>query len=147
MNIILAWVAEHRAFCATFAGIEGLLPGVRQLAEVHRLACKVEALLDLHGQAEEDLVLLALDQVPRHQAWSRSFHQQHKEIDCSLTQAQVCQELADAKRLLQQALQHSRRHFAYEECKVFPFFEKWIDRELLEKLGRIWEHRQRALLA
>ena len=147
MNIILALVAEHRLFLATFASIEAALPSTRRVASVRRLARDVEAMLGLHARAEEDLVLLSLEQLPKHQAWCRTFQRQHQEIDSNLTQALVTKELATAKRQLRQAFQYSRRHFAYEERKVFPLLQKWIARDILEKLGRIWKHRQNVLLA
>ena len=133
---------EHRLLRVTFARIEASLPGARRVATVQGLAAEVEAALKPHARTEEDLVLLTLEHLPQHQVWCRTFHRQHQEIDGSLTLALASTELASAKRLLKQALQYSRHHFTYEERKVFPFLTKWIDRNLLEKLERIWEHRQ-----
>jgi hemerythrin-like domain-containing protein len=142
MTVVRALVAEHQSFRATFARIERTLPAVGRLAMVRRLAREVEALLGLHARAEEDLVLLTLDHLPKRQAWCRAFYRQHQEIDSSLGEALLAKELVSAKRFLRKAFRHSRRHFAYEERMVFPLWEKWIDRDLLNKLGRIWRHRR-----
>jgi hemerythrin-like domain-containing protein len=147
MTIIRALVVEHQSLRAVFARMEGALPGVRRLAMVRRQAREVEALLALHARVEEDLVLLTLAHVPKHQAWCRAFYRQHQEIDCSLAQALLTKQLKPAKRFLKKALQHSRRHFTYEERKVFPLWEKWIDPNLLERLGRVWRHRQNGAIA
>jgi hypothetical protein len=142
MMITRALVADHRLLRGVFARMEDALPRVRRVALVRSLAREVQALLGLHGRVEEDLVLLALNQVPERKAWCRTFFRQHQEIDHNLTEALRTKELISAKRLLKHALQYSRRHFAFEERKVFPLWEEWLDRALLAKLGRVWRHRR-----
>lgn len=122
--------------------MEDALPGVRRLAVVRGLAREVHALLALHGGVEDDLVLIALGHMSEREAWCRTFFRQHREIDHDLTEALRTQELASAKRFLKHALQYSRRHFAFEERNVFPLWDKWIAPAVLNKLGRLWRHRQ-----
>lgn len=142
MIILQGLREEHRAFCAAFARIECILPRVLRRADVRHLARQVETQLCRHARAEEDLVLITLDHLPERQGWCQAFHLQHHEIDARLTQARMVDEVGLAKQLLQEALEYSRRHFAYEESQVLPLFEQWIDKELLAKFGRVWMHRR-----
>jgi hypothetical protein len=142
VTITRALIKDHRFLRGVFTQMEDALPGVRRLAVVRALAREVHSLLGLHGRVEDDLVLIALDHMPERQAWCRTYFRQHREIDHDLTEALRTKELAFAKRFLKHALRYSRRHFAFEERKVFPLWDQWIAPAVLNKLGRLWRHRQ-----
>lgn len=146
MNTITeALVVEHDVFSAVFGLIERVLPDLRALAEVKRLAGLVEGMLQRHAEAEASLVYVALDHVLQDQGEIDRLHQDHQEIDLRLKQVQAAGEPQEARRLLAAALAASRQHFDFEEEMVFPMIEKALQAETLRELAKAWRRQGRAL--
>ncbi len=138
MMITEALVVEHAVFGALFDQVERMLPDLGGLAEVRLVGSLVEGLLRRHAATEEDLVLLALDDVREHRRHCDRFHQQHQEIDARLKQAQSVNRIAAARSLLQAAFRTSRAHFRTEEKTIFPLLELVVTRQKLAQWGRAW---------
>ena len=134
MKITESLASEHRVYCRVFDQIERLLPGQRTLEGVKALAQLAEELLRAHSQAEEGTVLAALDHCLEQRGQREGFYQQHREIDARLAQVQAAVQLSRARRLLQEALAFSRRHFAQEESSLFPLAEQLMQASTLREL-------------
>jgi len=141
MKITETLVAEHRIFLRVFDQIERLLPRMRTVAEVRRMASLVEALLMDHGATETELAYPALDHIMEDKGRLERLHQEHQEIDAGLREVQAAPSLVEARRRLEAALLMSRRHFQFEERFVFPLFEELLQQGTLAELGADWMQR------
>ncbi len=141
MKITETLVAEHRIFLRVFDQIDRLLPRMRTVAEVRRMASLVEALLMEHGTTETDLAYPALDHMLQDRDRLDRLHQEHQEIDAGLREVQAAPTLGEARRRLEAALLMSRRHFQFEERFVFPLFEELLQPGTLAELGADWLER------
>jgi hemerythrin-like domain-containing protein len=142
MKITEALIAEHAVFTALFDYVERVLPNLNTLAEVKMLGGLIEALLDGHGDAEENLVYVALDHALDYEGRLDQLHQEHGEIDTRLKRLQAATDLVGARRLLKASLITMREHFLHEEKVVFPVIEKALLQETLTELGHAWRQRQ-----
>ena len=147
LTIIEALVEEHRQFCALFDQIQPALPAAKSAREVQALARRIEALLRAHAAAEEDLVLMVLENAAGAQPRCRRLYSDHQEIDVRLTDVFKVTEAARAAALLREAMRRSRRHFKHEEDVVFPLIEEVSGRDNLARWGAIWAHRRESLAA
>ncbi len=138
MKITETLMAEHRIFLKVFDQIERLLPRMRTVAEVQRMATLVEGLLLDHGATETDLTYPALDHMLQDRGRLERLHQEHQEIDAGLREVQAAPTLGEARRRLEAALLMSRRHFQFEERFVFPLFEELLQPGTLAGLGADW---------
>ncbi len=138
----LIW--EHRGFRAVFDKINAALPELK-LPQLKHVARQLETMLLRHAAAEDDLVLLALNQAPTHKRRFERFHQQHLEINGNLTQVHAAEDITHARQFLKEVLGYSHRHFKYEEEVIFPMLVASIDLLTLDKLGALWllQHRER----
>ena len=144
MKITETLVTEHRIFLGVFEQIDRLLPGVRTVAEIRRLARLVEGLLERHGSDETELAYLALDHVLQDRGRLDRLHQEHQEIDAALREVQTAPNGSTARRLLATALLAARNHFRFEEQFVFPLLEKTLEPGTLAELGTDWRQRAEA---
>jgi hemerythrin-like domain-containing protein len=138
MKITEALLAEHVVFHNIFDHIEHVLPQLKTLAEVKGWANLMEGLLLAHGKAEEDLVFAPLNHYLEQLGQRDSFEHEHEEIDKSLLRVKSAKRLPDARKLMQQAVTASRKHFDREERIVFPLAERVMKGETLTELGKIW---------
>jgi hemerythrin-like domain-containing protein len=144
MKITEALLAEHVVFHNIFDHIERVLPKLRALGEVKRLAELMETLLRAHARTEEDLVFAPLEHCLEQIGQADSFEHEHREIDAGLLKVKAARRLPDARRLLTRAVLASRKHFDHEERIAFPLAEKALKRETLTELGRSWMKRREA---
>ncbi|MCL4176125.1 MAG: hemerythrin domain-containing protein [Verrucomicrobia bacterium] len=136
MNITEALVAEHTVLLQLFDHVESELLGIASLESLQLLARIIERLLHSHGEAEEDLVLCALDHSLEDQGRRERFHQEHQELDERFKQLQTATDLETARRLFYGALQASRKHFRFEEESLFPFASRVLGKDILLELGQ-----------
>jgi hemerythrin-like domain-containing protein len=136
MNITEALVAEHTVLRQLFDHVESELVGIATLESLQVLARIIERLLHSHGEAEEDLVLCALDHSLEDQGRRERFHQEHQELDERFKQVQTVMDLETARRLIYGALQASRKHFKFEEESLFPFASRVLGKDILLELGQ-----------
>jgi hemerythrin superfamily protein len=145
LTITEALIAEHRQFCALFDQIEQGLPAAGSAADVQALARRIEKLLRTHAAAEEDLVLLVLENAVGARQRCKRLYTDHQEIDIRLTDVFKVKETGRAAALLREAIRRSRRHFKHEEEVVFPLIEDVSGQENLTRWGAIWSHRREGL--
>jgi hemerythrin-like domain-containing protein len=138
MKITEALVTEHAIFLGVFEEIERALPDCATLSELRTMAGIVERLLRPHAEAESNLAYAALDQALAERGLLDRLYQDHQEIDASLKNVSRARTGAEARQLLEAALRAAREHFLYEERKVFPLLEQWLQGESLAELGRVW---------
>jgi hemerythrin-like domain-containing protein len=62
----------------------------------------------------------------------------HQAIDLGLEQVLAAHQAAEARRLLRDTLEHTRRHFAKEEHTIFDLAERRLSPALQEELGARW---------
>jgi hemerythrin-like domain-containing protein len=136
MNITEALVAEHAVLCRLFDHIEQELPGVGALESITLMARLIEKMLSSHGEAEEDLILCALDHTLEDQGLRDRFHQEHGELDDRFRAVQSASDLLTARRLFHSALLSCRNHFQFEEESIFPFANRVLGSDLLIELGQ-----------
>jgi hemerythrin-like domain-containing protein len=136
MNITEALVAEHTVLRQLFNHIEEELPGATNLETVTLLARLIEKMLISHGQAEEELVLCALDHSLEERGLRDRFHQEHDELDERFRQVQAAADVLAARRLFHSALLACRNHFRFEEESLFPFASSVLGPDLLLELGQ-----------
>lgn len=135
MSITDVLVAEHVAFAALFDQMQASLPACRTVAEVALLARLVEGVLRHHGEAEEHLVLTALDHLLAERGQLDALHHEHQELDQRLRQVGATADLPEARRRLMAVLTASRKHFRGEERDVFPRIERVLQPDSLARLG------------
>lgn len=144
MSITDILTAEHAAFRTVFDQIERLLPGLRTLPEVGLLADLVEGLLRGHGEAEANLVYVALDHALEHKGRLDRLFEDHREIDAQLGRVRIARTVAEARRRLQAVAQASRDHFEREEAAIFPLIDGALSTDALKELGDAWLQRRNA---
>jgi hemerythrin-like domain-containing protein len=144
MKITESLTAEHAVFRVVYDFIEFTLTEPSAVGEVKLLGSLVGALLCNHAEAEENLVLVALDHALAENGQLDCFYQEHREIDDRLKHVQMASEFTEARRLLIAAMRASRRHFDHEEQTVFPLMEKTLQAETLAELNQAWMRRRKA---
>lgn len=144
MKITEALIAEHQVFHNLFDHIERTTSRLKTLAEVKAVAGVMETMLKAHSKTEDELLIAPLEHCIEQIGQADTFHEEHEEIDRSLAQIQKAKTVADARKLLQSAVQASRGHFNKEERILFPLANKVMSNVTLQNLGGAWE-RQREL--
>ncbi len=145
MKITDILTTEHAVFCAMFDQIEHALPTLETSAELKALAGLLETLLHAHGETEQDLAYGPLDHLLKEKSQLGRLFSDHREMDSRMKEVQDGNDPAHARRLLQAAMVMSREHFRYEEQTLFPFVEKVLDLDSLEKLGDAYAHKRKNL--
>lgn len=139
MNITEALIAEHQVFHSMFDHIERSLPRLKTLAEVKAVAAVMENMLKSHSKTEDDLLIAPLEHFIEQMGQAETFHEEHEEIDRSLSLIQKTKTVTVARRLLNSAVVASRAHFNKEERFLFPMANKVLNKVTLQTLGRAWE--------
>ena len=142
-SIIESLVLEHAYFCAVFDQIHKALP-VLTLHDLKKLARLLERSLLHHAAAEEDLVLLAVEQGPAEKRHAVRFYKEHQEIDSQLTRVHDTDAVDEARSYLRCVISHTRSHFRHEERIVFPMIERLMDADTRHRLGKVWHLRRTA---
>jgi len=145
LKITDALLAEHVVFHNLFDHLERTLPHLKSLAEVRALAGVMEALVQAHGQVEDELILAPLDHCIAQLGQQEPFHEEHEEIGESLRQALKASTLREARRCLQKAVLESRSHFDKEERILFPMAEKLLKTKTLATLAETWKKQRKAI--
>ena len=142
MKITDALLAEHQVFHHLFDHVERALPRLKTLAEIRAVTSMLEAALNSHSKAEDELLLEPLEHCIEQLGQSGPFHQEHEHIEATLAQVKKCRETAKARKLLLAAVQASRIHFNKEERIVFALAEKSLSQRTLTSLGTSWLQRR-----
>ena len=138
MTIIDALLADHATFCEVFAQIERVADDLKTVDEIKLLGNLVEGLLKSHSEAETELAYSSLDHLLEHRGQLDLLYHDHKEIDSRFERLREVKSVAEARRLLLQALQGMRDHFDREERTVFRVIEKTMRPETLAELSEAW---------
>ena len=142
MKITEALLAEHLVFHNLFDHLEQTVPRLKTLLEVKSVAGVLEKLLKGHSDTEDRLFLGPLEHCFEQIGQRDAFVAEHHEMDGQLQLIQRVGRVPEAKRLLLDAVAHSRRHFDREERIVFPLAERVLKSKTLNELGQAW-HDQR----
>ena len=143
MKITTALMAEHVVYHSLFDHIEKSLPHLKTLAEVRVLASALEALLKVHSEVEDKLLIEPLEPAFAQMGQAENFHQEHEEIDRDLYSLLTVRQLGRAKKMLLKAVLMSRKHFDKEERLVFPLAEQHLSVASLRLLGKKWLERRK----
>lgn len=138
MRITDILTIEHALFRTMFDQIERTLPDLTTFTEIQPLARMMSLLLHRHGEGEQNLLYVALNHMLKEKGQIGQVLAEHREMDARMEQVQQAIDLEKARRLFQEAIALSRRHFLHEERKVFPLAEKHLQKASLEKLGAQW---------
>jgi hemerythrin-like domain-containing protein len=142
MTITEALLAEHAVFHSLFDYAERNVPKLKAIGEVRALARLLESLLAAHSRPEEELLVKPLEHCLEQIGHCETFHQEHKEIDHNLRQAQMAKNLKQARLCLLAAVTASRKHFHLEERIVFPLAEKHLKARTLADLWHTWKEQR-----
>lgn len=142
MKITEALLAEHLVFHNLFDHLERTVPSFKTLLEVKSVAALLEKILKGHSDTEDPLFLGPLEHCFEQIGQRDAFVAEHHEMDGQLQLIQKVTRVPEAKRLLMDAIAHSRRHFDREERIVFPLAERVLKSKTLNELGQAW-HDQR----
>lgn len=138
MKITEALLAEHVVFHNLFDHIEQAVPQLKTLGEVKSLAAVLESALLAHSRTEDTLLIEPLEHCLEQMGQAEGFHQEHQEIDASLTEIKGARQARKAKDLLLKAVAFSRSHFDKEERILFPLAEKVLKGKTLTTLAKDW---------
>lgn len=142
MKITEALIAEHVVFHSVFDYIERALPRMKTLGEVRLMAGLLESALAAHAKAEDELIIAPLEHCLAQMGHQEKFHHEHEEIDRNLNQVRAARTLRDARKLLRNAVDFSRRHFDAEERILFPIAEETLKPDTLSALASSWKKRR-----
>lgn len=142
MKITEALFAEHAVFHTLFDHVEQIVPRARTAAEVRSLSTLVEKVLAPHSQAEDKLLMEALDPCIEEFGQCRTFHEEHDQIEELLRLVHSARSLKQARQILLAAITIARGHFDKEERIVFPLAEKVLKARTLEELGARWRQQR-----
>jgi iron-sulfur cluster repair protein YtfE (RIC family) len=142
MKITDALLGEHGVFYAQFAHLEQVAPVAPTLAQVQGLAASLAAALSTHAAMEDELLFTALDPYLGGGGPLTVMRMEHDQIESALAQIQAARELAEAQRLVFNAIQVARDHFAKEEQILFYIAQQMLGDEALARLGRQWADRR-----
>ncbi len=142
MKITDAFLGEHGVLYAQFGYLEKTVPTAATLAVVTTQAATVIATLASHAHLEDELLFSTLDRFMGPMGPVAVMRMDHEQIEGLLDQAHKAQDLEQAKRLLLQAMQVARNHFAKEEQILFRIAQEILDEETLDSLGAQWARRR-----
>jgi hemerythrin-like domain-containing protein len=136
--------AEHAVFHDLFDHIEATVPRLKTLGEVKALAAVVDRVHAPHSKTEDDLFIEPLEPYFDQMGQRETFHAEHEHIEAALAKVQKARTLKDAKKILQNAITASRKHFNKEERIVFPMAERILKTKTLGELGEQWLNRRKS---
>ena len=143
MKITEALFAEHLVFHNVFDHLEHATPRAKTLAEVKALAAMMEAMMKAHSDTEDELFIRPLEHCFEQIGQSETFHQEHDQIDSTLTLVGKATQVKKARQLLLQAVAASRKHVDKEERIVFPMAERVLSGKTLTSLGQAWRQQRK----
>ena len=143
MKITEALFAEHLVFHNVFDHLDRVAPRVKTLAEVKGLAALMEAMMKAHSDTEDELFIRPLEHCFEQIGQSETFHQEHDQIDSTLTLVGKATQVKKARQLLLQAVAASRKHVDKEERIVFPMAERVLSGKTLTSLGQAWRQQRK----
>jgi hemerythrin-like domain-containing protein len=143
MKITEALFAEHLVFHNVFDHLEHVAPRAKTLAEVKALAAMMEAMMKAHSDTEDELFIRPLEHCFEQIGQSETFHQEHDQIDSTLTLVGKATQVKKARQLLVQAVAASRKHVDKEERIVFPMAERVLSGKTLTSLGQAWRQQRK----
>jgi hypothetical protein len=146
MKITEILMAEHAVFHNLFDHIEASVPRLETLGEVKSLAALVDKVMAPHSKTEDDLFIEPLEHCFEQIGQNETFHAEHRRIEERLASVQKARTLADAKKILLEAMSASRDHFDREERIVFPLAERVLKAKTLSELGKTWLQKRQAAL-
>ena len=146
MKITQALLAEHVVFHNIFDYIERAMPTFKTLGEIRTLSSFLESMLGIHALMEDELLIEPLEASLCQMAQHENFHEEHEAIDKNLEAIQTTRSVAEAKRLLLNAVMFSRRHFDKEERIIFPLAERLLSSNTLLLLGKRWQEERQLLV-
>lgn len=138
MKITEALLAEHVVFHNLFDYVERVLPGVKTLAEVRTLSELLDAMLRIHSNMEDHLLIDPMEATFSQIGHAENFHDEHNAIEAGLDSIRSGLRVADAKRRLLATVLLCRKHFDKEERIVFPLAERQLSPKSLLVLGKRW---------
>lgn len=138
--------AEHAVFHNLFDHIESTVPRLETLGEVKSLAALVDKVMAPHSKTEDDLFIEPLEHCFDQIGQNETFHAEHRRIEEMLASVQKTRTLAEAKKILVEAMTASRDHFDKEERIVFPMAERVLKAKTLSTLGAEWLKKRQAAL-
>lgn len=144
MKITDALIGEHSVFHSLFDHIERVLPRLGSLAELKVMAGMLEALMESHSHAEDDLLLAPLDHCLAQLGQQENFRHEHDAIEAGLRQVRTARSLPSGRKALHAVVLASRTHFDREERVLFPLAEKVLKARTLTELGARWEQERQA---
>ena len=147
MKITEALLAEHVVFHNIFDYLERAMPSLKSLGEIRTLSSFLESMLGVHSLMEDELLIEPLEACLCQLAQHENFHEEHEAIEKNLEAIQTTRSVAEAKRLLLNAVTSSRRHFDKEERIIFPLAERLLSSNTLLLLGKRWEEERQLLVA
>ena len=147
MKITQALLAEHVVFHNIFDYLERAMTSLKTVGEIRTLASFLESMLEVHALMEDELLIEPLEACLCQLAQRENFHEEHEAIDKDLEAVQATRSMAEAKRLLLNAVTSSRRHFDKEERIIFPLAERLLSSNTLLLLGKRWEQERQLLVA
>jgi hemerythrin-like domain-containing protein len=142
MKIIEAFLGEHGTFYAQLDHLEQVIPAAETLAQVQSLSALLTAALATHAHLEDELLFTALDPYLAPMGPLSVMRLEHDEIESILVRVQEVQDLTEARRLILNAVQIARSHFAKEEQVLFPMAQQALSGEDLTRLGKQWAERR-----
>ncbi|MBX7234419.1 MAG: hemerythrin domain-containing protein [Caldilineales bacterium] len=142
MKITDALLGEHALLYAQFDYLQQATPAAETLAVVHSLAAGLTATLASHAHLEDELLFSTLDPYLGPMGPLAVMRMEHDQIEGLLGQVPAAQELDQAQRLLQQAVQVARSHFAKEEQVLFPMALQVLEQSKLAALAAQWAERR-----
>ncbi len=142
MKITEAFLGEHGAFYAQFDHLEQAIPAAETLTQVQSLSALLTVALATHAHLEDELLFTALDPYLAQMGPLSVMRMEHDEIEGILAHVQEIQDLAEAQRLVLNAVQVARNHFAKEEQVLFPMAQRTLSGEDLTRLGQQWAERR-----
>ena len=131
-------MAEHAVFHNLFDHIESTVPQFETLGEVKSVAMLVDKVMATHSKTEDDLFIEPLEHCFDQIGQNETFHEEHRQIEEMLASVQKARTLADAKKILLEAMSAAREHFDKEERIVFPMAERVLKAKTLSELGKEW---------
>ena len=141
MKITDLLVSQHLFLRSLFDSVERALDGIETSTDVAALARMVEALMEDHAEAEENLFFRPLETMLMEKGQLSQFYTNHKEYIALLKQPQAIMAISEAKTLLRVAFRILRAHFHDEERVVIPLAQATFQPESLERLGAAWLER------
>lgn len=142
MKITDAFLGEHGVLYAHFDHVQQAAPAAAGLALIQGQATLLTATLGSHAHLEDELLFSALDPYLGPMGPLAVMRMEHDQIEGLLAAAQQAQGPDQALRLLLQAVQVARSHFAKEEQVLYPIALQVLGESRLLELGSQWAARR-----